>query len=106
MATVSGIVKVDEEKLHETATKAKKSIRKYRKSLEEMGTLIQNTGSFWEGEGGSHYRQIFWTQKSNVEAMLEEYKEYADRLLDQEGKVIQARKAAQSKAETLNSIKL
>lgn len=106
MAGFSGKTKVDEQELEKTAEEAKKKIAVYRSRISDMDSLIQNTASYWEGEGGGHYRTIFKTQKKEVDTMLSVYKKYADQLLEHSGKVKSTRSEAQSKAEALNGVEM
>lgn len=96
MSEISISVKVSTQELRAAADNVQNNVSTMQRSFDEMNTIVKNTVSYWEGEGGDYFRTNYDSYKDDVLQVLNRLKEQITDLRQMAGIYEETEKAAAS----------
>lgn len=101
-----GTVKVDAEILRAKGEEAFVKLQTYQGGLEQIHSLIQDSGRFWGGKAGDLYRLSMQNQITNAMEILQEFSEYPKDLLGYAGIYSETISRTEALAESIDTLQL
>lgn len=66
-------IKVRTDVLERQANAAEKKIKQVRSRFERIGTIVRNSGSYWEGDANNAHRREFQEYQDEIEEALRRF---------------------------------
>lgn len=101
-----GTVKVDAAILQEKGEEAFLKLQTYQRELEQIHSVIQDSGRFWIGKAGDLYRASMQNQVANAMEILQEFSEYPKELLRYAGIYSETISQTEALAESIETLQL
>lgn len=99
---ISGTIRVTTEELRSTGETIRSGTEAIGRELDEMQSIVQASGSYWEGEGGDICRSAFTDFQESIQEMISRLEEHVTDLYQMAGIYEDTEKQNQSAAEVLS----
>ncbi|MGN0621795.1 MAG: WXG100 family type VII secretion target [Porcipelethomonas sp.] len=94
-------LKVSSDAMYDTHSQLETQISKLESAFSAVQSIVDNTASYWTGDGGNKHRRVFDKYKGDISDAIERLKEHSRDIEEMTGNYNRAEKEAEEQSRSL-----